>query len=56
MGGLAALAAGEGGWGNLAVLVGALAGIAAGTVAEAAIERRGARDDTPLPPEPGAAP
>ena len=56
IGGLAALAAGEVGWGHLAVLVGALAGIAAGAVAEAVIERRGARDETPLPPHPGPAP
>ena len=56
VGGLAALTAGEAGAGHLAVLFGALAGIAAGAVAEAALERQAARDDTPLPPEPGPAP
>lgn len=56
VGGLAALTAGEAGAGHLAVLVGALAGIAAGAVAEAALEHQAARDDTPLPPDPGLAP
>jgi len=41
---------------HLSVLVGALAGIVAGAVAEAVLERRGARDDTPLPPASGIAP
>jgi predicted branched-subunit amino acid permease len=56
VGGLAALAAYGVGAGHLAVLVGAMAGIAAGAVAEALVERRGARDETPLPPDPGPAP
>lgn len=54
-GGVAVLSL-EAGAGHLSVLVGALAGIAAGAAAEAAVERRAARDDTPLPPSPGAAP
>ena len=54
-GGLVALFAHEAGAGHLAVLFGALGGIAAGALAEAAIERR-ARDDTPLPPDPSVAP
>lgn len=41
---------------HLSVLVGAVAGIAAGAAADAALERRTARDDTPLPPEAGVAP
>jgi predicted branched-subunit amino acid permease len=56
VGGGVALLAAEGGAGHLAVLFGALAGIVAGAVAEAAIERQAARDDTPLPPDPGPAP
>ncbi len=56
VGGLAALFAHEAGAGHLAVLVGALAGIGAGAVAEANFERRAARDETPLPPDPGPAP
>jgi predicted branched-subunit amino acid permease len=55
-GGLVALASREVGAGHLAVLVGALSGVAAGAFAEAAIERRSARDETPLPPHPGPAP
>lgn len=55
VGGLGAVVGAEAGTGNLSVLVGALAGIAAGAVAEAAEERR-ARDDTPLPPDPGPTP
>jgi len=56
VGGGIAVASHEAGGGHLSVLVGALAGIVAGAVAEAAIERRAADDDTPLPPEPGLAP
>jgi predicted branched-subunit amino acid permease len=56
VGGLAALTADEAGAGHLGVLFGALAGIAAGAFAEAALERQAARDDTPLPPSPGIAP
>jgi predicted branched-subunit amino acid permease len=56
VGGLVALFADQAGAGHLGVLFGALGGIAAGAMAEAAIERRGPRDDTPLPPEPGFAP
>jgi predicted branched-subunit amino acid permease len=54
-GGIAVLAH-EAGAGHLSVLVGALAGIAAGALAEVAIERRAPIDETPLPPEPGPAP
>jgi predicted branched-subunit amino acid permease len=54
-GGVAVLSA-EAGAGHLAVLFGAMAGIAAGAAGEAVIERRGARDETPLPPDPGIAP
>lgn len=54
-GGVAVLSA-EAGSGHLSVLIGALAGIAASALAEAALERRAARDDTPLPPDPGPAP
>lgn len=54
-GGVAVLSA-EAGAGHLSVLIGALAGIAAGAIAEAALERRAARDETPLPPDPGPAP
>jgi predicted branched-subunit amino acid permease len=54
-GGTAVLSA-EAGAGHLAVLFGAIAGIAAGALAEAALERRAARDETPLPPGPGLAP
>jgi predicted branched-subunit amino acid permease len=56
VGGMAAVLAAEAGAGHLSVIVGALSGIAAGTIAEIVSERRGARDDTPLPPEPGIAP
>jgi predicted branched-subunit amino acid permease len=56
VGGLAALLADEAGAGHLGVLVGALAGIAAGAVTEAALDRRAARDATPRPPEPERAP
>lgn len=56
VGGLVALFADEAGAGHLGVLFGALAGIAAGAVAEAAQDRRGPRDDTPLPPDPGVVP
>lgn len=55
-GGMVALLAGEVGAGHLGVLFGALGGIAAGAVAEAALERQAARDETPLPPGPGPAP
>ena len=51
VGGLAAVVAAEAGAGHLSVIVGALSGIAAGTLAELAQERS-ARDDTPLPPGP----
>jgi predicted branched-subunit amino acid permease len=51
VGGLAAVIGAEAGAGHLSVIVGALSGIAAGTLAELAQERR-ARDDTPLPPGP----
>jgi predicted branched-subunit amino acid permease len=54
-GGFGALAAAEAGAGHLSVLIGALAGIAAGAIVEAAGDRR-ARDDTPLPADPGLAP
>lgn len=57
VGGGGAVLAAEAGAGHLAVLVGALLGIAAGTVTEALLERaRTPRDDTPLPPDPGPAP
>jgi predicted branched-subunit amino acid permease len=55
-GGGIALIAHQAGAGHLAVLFGALAGIAAGAIAEAALERHGARDETPLPPDPSVAP
>lgn len=54
VGGLTALFAHEAGTGHLAVLLGALAGIAAGALAEAALDRRGARDDPSIPPSLGA--
>lgn len=54
-GGVAVLSL-EAGADHLSVLLGAIAGIAAGAAAEAALERRAARDDTPLPPAPGVAP
>lgn len=54
-GGTAVLSA-EAGAGHLAVLFGALAGIAAGALTEAVAERRTPRDDTPLAPDPGPAP
>jgi predicted branched-subunit amino acid permease len=56
VGGLGALLADEAGAGHMGVLFGALAGIAAGAWAEALLDRRGARDDTPLPPDPSVAP
>jgi predicted branched-subunit amino acid permease len=56
VGGLVALFAQEGGAGHLSVLFGALSGIAAGAFAEAMIDRRGPRDETPLPPDPGVIP
>ena len=56
VGGGVAVLTGEAGAGHLTVLFGAVAGIVAGAVAEAAIDRRAARDDTPLPPQPGFAP
>jgi predicted branched-subunit amino acid permease len=56
VGGGLALAAHEAGAGHLAVLFGALGGIAAGAWAVALFDRRGARDDTPLPPDPSVAP
>jgi predicted branched-subunit amino acid permease len=57
VGGMAAVLGAEAGAGHLSVIVGALSGIAAGTLAELTIERRRApRDDTPMPPEPGLAP
>lgn len=56
VGGGAAVLSAEAGAGHLSVLVGALAGIAAGAVTEAVTDRWAARDDTPLPPDPGAAP
>jgi predicted branched-subunit amino acid permease len=56
VGGMGALLAEEAGAGHMAVLFGALAGIAAGAVAEAAQDRRTPRDDTPLPPDPSVAP
>jgi predicted branched-subunit amino acid permease len=56
VGGLVALISGEAGAGHLAVLFGALAGIIAGAFAEAVLERQAARDETPLPPDPGFAP
>jgi len=54
-GGVAVIAA-QAGASHLAVLVGAIAGITAGAIAEAVLERRVPRDDTPLPPHPGSAP
>ncbi|MET0728847.1 MAG: AzlC family ABC transporter permease [Acidimicrobiales bacterium] len=54
-GGVAVLSL-EAGAEHLSVLAGALAGILAGAAAEAAIERHQARDETPVPPEPGSAP
>ncbi len=56
VGGLAAVLAAEAGAGHLSVIVGALSGIVAGTLAELGRDRRQARDDTPLPPSPGPAP
>lgn len=55
-GGAVAVLSAELGAGHLSVLCGALTGIVAGTVAEAALERHAPRDDTPLPPSPGVAP
>lgn len=54
-GGTAVLSAAAGA-GHLAVLLGALVGIGAGALAEAGLERRAARDDTPMRPDPGLAP
>ncbi len=54
-GGVAVLSL-EAGADHLSVLLGAIAGIAAGAAAEGALERRSVRDDTPLPPDPGVAP
>lgn len=54
-GGTAVLSA-QAGAGHLAVLFGAVAGIASGAAAEVLVERRAPRDDTPLPPAPGLAP
>lgn len=56
VGGGVAVLSGEAGAGHLTVLVGAVAGIAAGAAAEALLDRRGPTDGTPLPPEPGLAP
>ncbi len=56
VGGLTALVSAEAGPAHMEVLFGAIAGIAAGAWAEARAERRGPRDDTPLPPDPGFAP
>ncbi len=56
VGGGAAVLAAEAGAGHLSVIVGAVAGIAAGALAEVVSERRPARDETPLPPEPGVGP
>lgn len=59
MGGAFAVAAGEAGIGQLSVLVGALAGIAAGALAEVVVERRSAPvvEEPPRsqPPPPGLA-
>lgn len=55
-GGLVALFTAEAGAGHLSLLLGALAGIAAGAFTDAVLERRAAPDLTPLPPDPGAAP
>lgn len=54
-GGTAVLSA-EAGAGHLSILCGAVAGIAAGVMAEVTLERRAPRDDTPLPADPGLAP
>lgn len=56
IGGGAAVLSLEAGADHLSVLIGAIAGIAAGAAAEAAQDRRAARDDTPLPPAAGVAP
>lgn len=56
VGGGVTVLAQEAGAGHMSVLFGALAGIVAGAMAEAIVERRGARDETPLPPDPGLAP
>ena len=55
-GGGAAVLSAEAGGGHLSVLVGAIAGIAAGALAELIVERRAPRDDTPLRADPGPAP
>lgn len=56
VGGGGAVLAAELGASHLAVLVGALAGIGAGAVAEVVVEQCAPRDDTPLPAEPGPSP
>ena len=56
VGGGVAVASQEAGAGHLSILVGAVAGILVGAVADAALERRAARDETPLEPDPGVAP
>ena len=56
IGGGVAVLSGQAGAGHLTVLFGAIAGIAAGAIAEFAIEGPVARDSTPLPPDPEAAP
>ncbi|MGQ0830593.1 MAG: AzlC family ABC transporter permease [Microthrixaceae bacterium] len=56
VGGGAAVLGAQAGAGHLSVLVGAVAGIAAGALSEVVLEQRRGRDDTPLPPDPGAAP
>lgn len=56
VGGLVALFADEAGAGHLGVLFGALGGIAAGGLAEAALERRAIRHDPTHPPDPSVAP
>lgn len=56
VGGGVAVLSDEAGAGHLGVLFGALGGIAAGALAERALERRAGQEDTPLPPDPGLAP
>lgn len=53
VGGAAAVTSLELGADHISILVGALAGIASGALAEAALEGRTARDDTPLAPDEG---
>jgi predicted branched-subunit amino acid permease len=55
VGGLGAVMGAEAGAGHLSVIVGAVSGIAAGTLVEA-LRDRVARDDTPLPPQAGPTP